>query len=45
MKAKPFIKWVGGGSMLFYILQAHPNIKSAVINDINENLTTWLNKD
>ena len=71
MKAKPFIKWVGGksqlieqledllpadfdewenvtyiepfvggGAMLFYMLQTHPNIKSAVINDINENLTT-----
>ena len=71
MKAKPFIKWVGGksqlieqleallpadfdewenvtyiepfvggGAMLFYMLQTHPNIKSAVINDINEDLTT-----
>ena len=71
MKAKPFIKWVGGksqlieqleaklpadfdnwenvtyiepfvggGAMLFYMLQAHPNIKSAIINDINEDLTT-----
>ena len=26
--------------MLFYMLQAHPNIQSAVINDINEDLTT-----
>ena len=71
MKAKPFIKWVGGkgqlieqleallpadfeewdnvtyiepfvggGAMLFYMLQKHPNISSAVINDINEDLTT-----
>ncbi len=71
MKAKPFIKWVGGkgqlieqleallpadfdkwenvtyiepfvggGAMLFSMLQRHSNIKSAVINDINEDLTT-----
>lgn len=71
MKAKPFVKWVGGktqlieqleallpadfddwenvtyiepfvggGAMLFYMLQTHPNIKSAVINDINSDLTT-----
>lgn len=71
MKAKPFIKWVGGksqlieqleallpadfdnwenvtyiepfvggGAMLFYMLQAHSNIKSAIINDINSDLTT-----
>lgn len=71
VKAKPFIKWVGGksqlieqleallpadfdewrdvtyiepfvggGAMLFYMLRAHPNIKSAVINDINSALTT-----
>lgn len=71
MKAKPFIKWVGGkgqlieqleallpadfdkwenvtyiepfvggGAMLFYMLRRHSNIKSAVINDINEDLTT-----
>jgi len=71
MKAKPFVKWVGGktqlidqleallpadfdqwenvtyiepfvggGAMLFYMLQTHPNIKSAVINDINGDLTT-----
>lgn len=70
MKAKPFVKWVGGktqlidqleallpadfdkwenvtyiepfvggGAMLFYMLQTHPNIKSAIINDINEDLT------
>lgn len=70
VKAKPFIKWVGGkgqlieqleallpadfaereyvtyiepfvggGAMLFHMLQAHPNIKSAVINDINPDLT------
>ena len=71
MKAKPFIKWVGGkgqlieqldanlpadfgkwknvtyiepfvggGAMLFYMLQRYPNIKKAVINDINSDLTT-----
>ena len=71
MKAKPFIKWVGGktqlieqleallpadfdtwenvtyiepfvggGAMLFYMLQTHSNIKSAIINDINGDLTT-----
>ena len=27
--------FVGGGAMLFYMLQQHPNIKRAVINDIN----------
>ena len=31
--------FVGGGSMLFYMLQTYPNIKSAVINDINPDLT------
>lgn len=71
MKAKPFIKWVGGkgqlieqldaqlpadfgdwedvtyiepfvggGALLFYMLQQYPNISRAVINDINEDLTT-----
>ena len=71
MKAKPFVKWVGGktqlidqleamlpadfdqwenvtyiepfvggGAMLFHMLQRHSNIKSAIINDINEDLTT-----
>ena len=71
MKAKPFIKWVGGktqlleqldaqlpadfaswtgvtyiepfvggGAMLFYMLQRYPNIRRAVINDINADLTT-----
>ena len=70
MKAKPFVKWVGGktqlieqleallpadfdqwenvtyiepfvggGAMLFYMLQTHSNIKSAIINDINPDLT------
>ena len=28
--------FVGGGAMLFYMLQAHPNIKLAIINDIND---------
>ena len=71
IKAKPFIKWVGGksqlieqleallpsdfdkkedvtyiepcvggGAMLFHMLQTHKNIKHAVINDINPDLTT-----
>ena len=71
MKAKPFVKWVGGktqlieqleallpadfdkwenvtyiepfvggGAMLFNMLQTHSNIKSAIINDINPDLTT-----
>ena len=71
MKAKPFVKWVGGktqlidqleallpadfdqwenvtyiepfvggGAMLFNMLQKHSNIKSAIINDINPDLTT-----
>lgn len=31
--------FVGGGAMLFYLLQKYPNIKHAVINDINEDLT------
>lgn len=31
--------FVGGGAMLFYMLQAHPNISRAIINDINPNLT------
>ncbi len=71
MKAKPFVKWVGGksqlidqleallpadfdqwenvtyiepfvggGAMLFYMLQTHSNIRQAIINDINPDLTT-----
>jgi len=71
IKAKPFIKWVGGktqliesiekalpenfaeiknvtyiepfvggGAILFWILQQYPNITKAVINDINPDLTT-----
>lgn len=31
--------FVGGGAMLFFMLQRFPNIKTAVINDINKNLT------
>jgi len=30
--------FVGGGAVLFWILQAYPNIKKAVINDINTDL-------
>lgn len=32
--------FVGGGAMLFYMLQHYPNIKHAIINDINSDLTT-----
>lgn len=32
--------FVGGGAVLFWILQQYPNIKKAVINDINPNLIT-----
>jgi len=32
--------FVGGGAMLFYMLRTHTNIKTAVINDINSDLTT-----
>ncbi len=31
--------FVGGGAMLFHMIQTHPNIKTAIINDINKNLT------
>jgi len=71
IKARPFIKWVGGktqliesiekalpvnfaeiknltyiepfvggGAVLFWILQQYPNIAKAIINDINPDLTT-----
>lgn len=32
--------FVGGGAMLFHMLQTHKNIKHAVINDINSDLIT-----
>ena len=32
--------FVGGGAVLFHMLQRHPNIKYAVINDINPKLIT-----
>ncbi len=32
--------FVGGGAMLFYMLQHYPNIKHAFINDINKDLIT-----
>lgn len=32
--------FVGGGAMLFYMLQRYKNIKHAIINDINEDLIT-----
>jgi len=31
--------FVGGGAVLFWILQKYPNIKKAIINDINTDLT------
>lgn len=31
--------FVGGGAMLFFMLQKYPNIRKAVINDINPRLT------
>ncbi len=31
--------FVGGGAMLFYMLQKYPNIQHATINDINSDLT------
>lgn len=31
--------FVGGGAMLFYMLQQHPNIRYAIINDVNPDLT------
>ena len=31
--------FVGGGAMLFFMLKKFPNIKRAIINDINHNLT------
>lgn len=35
--------FVGGGAMLFYILQAHHNIRRVVINDINPDLIKLYN--
>ena len=32
--------FVGGGALLFHVLSHYPNIKRAVINDINEDLIT-----
>lgn len=32
--------FVGGGAMLFYMLETHKNIKRAIINDLNGDLTT-----
>ena len=31
--------FVGGGAVLFWLLQQYPNIEHAVINDINPELT------
>jgi len=35
--AEPFI---GGGAVLFWLLQAYPRVKNAIINDINPDLST-----
>ena len=35
-----FEPFVGGGAMLFYMLQKYPNIERAIINDINPYLIT-----
>lgn len=35
--------FVGGGAMLFFMLQRFPNIKRVIINDINRNLTETYN--
>ncbi len=32
--------FVGGGAVLFWLLQKYPNIKTVIINDINPDLTT-----
>ena len=32
--------FVGGGAMLFYMLTTYPNIKKAIINDLNSDLIT-----
>ncbi len=32
--------FVGGGAMLFFMMQRHPNIERAIINDVNPDLTT-----
>ena len=32
--------FVGGGAMLFYMLATYPNIKKAIINDLNSDLIT-----
>ena len=39
--------FVGGGAMLFYMLQRYPNIKHAVINDVNKDLANlyWIVSD
>ena len=35
--------FVGGGAMLFFLLQRFPNIKRAIINDVNSHLTDAYN--
>ena len=36
--------FVGGGAMLFHMLQKFPNIRKVVINDINSYLVAYNNK-
>jgi DNA adenine methylase len=33
--------FVGGGAMLFYMLSTYPNIKKAIINDLNLDLVAY----
>ena len=35
--------YVGGGALLFWMLKTYPNIKKAIINDINKDLTDSYN--
>jgi len=35
--------FVGGGALLFWILKTYPNIKRAIVNDINKDLTDAYN--
>ena len=37
--------FVGGGAMLFHMLQKFPKIRRVVINDINPHLVTYNNKN
>ena len=42
IKTEPFTyiePFVGSGAVLFWILEAYPNLEKAIINDINKDLT------